>query len=154
MKSVKSVSIHTRNVLISLVFSLAVSMVLLSTSSVLATTTTGHLKHQLVDWPTGILLGELNYYTTVESHWSGSRYVIDDAYDSVTSWVAPLCFYKDITHSVTTITGIYNEYARGQVEFNCGWGMPTPWGWVVIQQFHCFGRLWVYASGYWTGTWY
>jgi hypothetical protein len=146
--------IKTRNLLISFAFSLAISMIFAHMPVALATTTEGHIYHQLVDWPTGAVVGRLDYYTTVESSWSGSRHVIDDYWDAVSWWTWPLVYYSNVQHSVTATTGIHDEFAKGSCEFDCGMGIWTPWGYIPIQQYHRTLKLWVYASGYWTSAYY
>lgn len=93
------------------------------------------------------------YYLTVDSHWNGARYVIDDSDDDVDSWAGFPCYYANIAHSVQETTGIYDEKAKGDIAFDCGLGINTPWGIVYLWQEHIEGAIWVYASGYWTYEW-
>jgi hypothetical protein len=144
----------TRNSLIAMTIAVAVSMMLLGLPPAFATQTQGHIYHQIHDWPTGLLVGQLDYYTTANSHWNGARYIIDQSWDAVSWWTWPLVYYNNVVHNVQNFIGGYNEFARGHVEFDCGLGMWTPWGVIPIQQEHKTGYIWVYASGYWTCQWY
>ncbi len=44
------------------------------TSTVSAIHTTGHFRHEMRDWPTGILMGSLDYYVEVDSTYTGGKY--------------------------------------------------------------------------------
>ena len=138
-----------RSASIALLLSLAIGLSLIPTA--MATTTTGHVRHEMRDMTTGILTGRLDYYTTLISHYSGGKYLNDESWDSVSvSHLAFGHFYDNIVHSVTDYYGSSDEYVRGDCEWDNGFGIPTPWGWVILQQWHHTCHIWVYGSGYWT----
>ena len=96
----------------------------------------------------------MTYYLSVRSHYEGYpvyRHLVDEAWDSVT--IGDLAighYYINVVHSHTEYYGGYDEYSRGDCEWDNGFGVWTPWGWIPIQQWHHTCHIWVYASGYWT----
>ncbi|NWF94980.1 MAG: hypothetical protein HXY34_02460 [Candidatus Thorarchaeota archaeon] len=124
--------------------------------TVAATHTQGVIHHTMVDalvpsW----VVGELYYRLDVDSHYGSGRYIIDQAWDTVSySCYWPGVVYTNVVHSYTTYTGIYNEYVWGTCSWENGLSIPTPWGYVWINHYYHTAYLWVYASGYWTGVLY
>ena len=124
------------------------------TSTVSAIHTQGHFRHEMRDWPTGWLMGSLDYYVEVDSTYTGGKYMLDDADHAVSTYANIGHYYINIEKTLTKYYGSSNEYAKGFCEWDNGYGILTPWGWIPIQQWHHSVFLWVYGSGSWNYQFY